>query len=96
MAAAALALLVSALLLAAAHTQEMETVTGTIYCNNNATLYVNGKLVARDPVTVVPHNAYNVTFEVSGRGLPRSRMVGMRVVCCSTCDRREWSFSRRE
>ena len=67
MTAVALVLLASALLLGAAHTQEMETVTGTIYCNNNATLYVNGKLVARDPVAVVPHNAYNVAFQVSGR-----------------------------
>lgn len=41
-----------------------ETITGTIYCNNNGTLYVNGRLVARDPIEVAPHNAYNVSFEV--------------------------------
>lgn len=41
-----------------------ETITGTIYCNNNATLYVNGRLVARDPIETAPHNAFNVSFEV--------------------------------
>lgn len=80
MAAVALVLLVSGLL-GAAHTQEMETVTGTIYCNNNATLYVNGKLVARDPVTVVPHNAYHVAFQVSGRVLSRTVAKAKNINC---------------
>ena len=41
-----------------------KTITGTIYSNNNASLYVNGKLVAVDPVPVAPHNAFNVSFQV--------------------------------
>lgn len=41
-----------------------ETVTGTIFGNNNASLYVNGKLVAADPVPTAPHNAFNVSFEI--------------------------------
>jgi hypothetical protein len=41
-----------------------ETVTGTIYANNNASFYVNGKLVAVDPIPLAPHNAFNVSFEV--------------------------------
>ena len=52
------------LLALAASAQDMETVTGTIYCNNEASLYVNGQLVASDPVPGVPHNAFNVRFQV--------------------------------
>ena len=40
------------------------TITGTIFADNNFTLYVNGKEVARDPVEIIPHNAVNVTFTV--------------------------------
>ena len=43
---------------------EVETVTGTIYANNNASFYVNGELVAVDPIPVAPHNAFNVSFEI--------------------------------
>ena len=43
---------------------ETETVTGTIYCNNNISFYVNGELVAVDPVPIAPHNAFNVSFQV--------------------------------
>lgn len=39
-----------------------EIITGTIYCNNNSTLYINGELIATDPVPITPHNAYNVSF----------------------------------
>ena len=41
---------------------EDEFITGTIYCNNNSTLYIDGELVATDPVPIIPHNAYNVSF----------------------------------
>lgn len=44
--------------------QEMETVTGTIFSNNEFFLYVNGELVAEDPIKTIPHNAVNVTFSV--------------------------------
>ena len=43
---------------------ELETIKGTIYCNNNISLYINGELSAVDPVPVAPHNAFNHTFEV--------------------------------
>lgn len=41
---------------------ETVTITATIYGNNNASLYIDGKLVAVDPVPVAPHNAYNASF----------------------------------
>lgn len=44
--------------------EDSETVTGTIYVNNNFTFYINGELIARDTIEIVPHNAYNVTFTV--------------------------------
>ena len=47
-----------------ATSSDAETVTGTIYCNNNISLYVNGELVAVDPVPTAPHNAFNVSFQV--------------------------------
>ena len=43
---------------------ETETVTGTIYCNNKISFYVDGELVAVDPVPTAPHNAFNVSFQV--------------------------------
>ena len=49
-----------AALLAGIYAQpEYETINGTIYCDNNFRFYVNGELVAEDPVPVVPHNAHN-------------------------------------
>ena len=45
--------------------QNVEMVTGTIYVNNNFTFYINGELIAKDPVESAPHNAYNVSFNVS-------------------------------
>ena len=45
-----------------ARSAEVETITGTIYSNNNSTLYIDGELVAKDPVPIAPHQAYNVTF----------------------------------
>ena len=42
--------------------QETETVTGTIYCDNNFTFYINGEFVTQDPVAIIPHNAHNFTF----------------------------------
>lgn len=50
--------------LCSAISAEVSTVSGTIYCNNNVSFYVNGELVAVDPITGAPHNAFNVTFEV--------------------------------
>ena len=41
-----------------------EMVSGTIYVNNNFTFYINGKIVAKDPIVDTPHNAYNVTFTI--------------------------------
>ena len=41
-----------------------ETINGTIFCDNNFTFYVNGELIATDPVPIIPHNAYNVTFNI--------------------------------
>ena len=41
-----------------------EVVSGTIYVNNNFTFYINGEIVATDPVVGAPHNAYNVTFTI--------------------------------
>ena len=60
-------LLVATLVLCTAHyttSADEKTITGTIYSNNNASLYVNGKLVAVDPVPIAPHNAFNVSFQV--------------------------------
>ena len=34
-----------------------EMVSGTIYVNNNFTFYINGEIVAKDPVVGAPHNA---------------------------------------
>ena len=42
--------LVVLLLLATAYSQEMETITGTVYCNNDFLFYVNGELAAEDPI----------------------------------------------
>ena len=44
--------------------EDGETVTGTIYVNNNFTFYINGELIARDPVETIPHNAFNVSFTI--------------------------------
>lgn len=51
-------------MLAAAHCArgDDEIITGTVYCNNNVSLYINGELVAVDPVHIAPHNAFNVSF----------------------------------
>ena len=40
------------------------TVTGTIFANNNASFYINGELIAVDPIHTAPHNALNVSFQV--------------------------------
>ena len=44
--------------------QKTETVTGTVFCNNDFSLYINGELVAVDPIPTTPHNAVNVSFRV--------------------------------
>ena len=42
--------------------QDMETINGSIFCNNDFSFYINGRLIAEDPL--LRHNAYNVTFQV--------------------------------
>ena len=42
------------------------TVVGTVYCDNQFTLWVNGKKVATDPVVFTPHQAVRVAFEWDG------------------------------
>lgn len=44
--------------------QEMDTIRGTIYCNNDFSLYINGELIVEDPIPDAPHNAINVSFTV--------------------------------
>lgn len=51
-------------LFAISSSQEMETITGTIYCDNDFTFYVNGELVAQDPIPTFRHNAVNVSFNI--------------------------------
>ena len=63
---------VLALLAVARYTRcaEEETITGTIFSNNNSTLYIDGELVAIDPVPIAPHQAYNVSFNhVKGKDI---------------------------
>ena len=51
-------------LLASCFAQEMETITGTIYCDNDFSFYVNGELIAEDPIPIIRHNAVNVSFSI--------------------------------
>lgn len=44
--------------------EETQVIDGTIFCNNDFSFYVNGQLIATDPVPTAPHNAYNVSFRV--------------------------------
>ena len=63
-------LIAVAVTLQAAKAQDREVITGTIYCDNNFTFYVNGEFVAQDPLPTIPHGAVNVSFEVeSGRDI---------------------------
>ena len=58
-------LLQTVLLLLAVHcARAQDTITGTIFANNNASFYINGELIAVDPIHIVPHNAFNVSFQV--------------------------------
>ena len=43
-----------------------QTVIGTVYCDNQFTLWVNGEQVAHDPVPFTPHQAVRVAFEWDG------------------------------
>lgn len=53
------------LLLDGACAQEMETITGTIYCDNEFSFYVNGKFIVKDVFPIIDgHNAVNVSFTV--------------------------------
>ena len=47
---------------------ESKTVKGTIYANNEARFWVNGELIAEDPVPIIPINAFNVSFEIPDKG----------------------------
>ena len=52
------------------YAQEMETITGTIYCDNDFSFYVNGELIVEDPIPIIRHNALNVSFSVlSGKDI---------------------------
>jgi hypothetical protein len=42
------------------------TVTGTVYCDNQFTLWVNGEEVATDPVAFTPHQSVRVAFDWDG------------------------------
>ncbi len=50
---------------ASAQEEGMETVNGTVYCNNEFKLWIDGVLIAEDPIPFGPHNAYNVSFQVA-------------------------------
>ena len=43
-----------------------ELVAGYVYCDNQFELYVNGDLVASDPLTFTPHQAVRVSFDYDG------------------------------
>ena len=55
--------IVVAAITSCAYAQQVETINGTIFVNNQFQLFINGKMVGADPL--IPHNAYNVSFEVS-------------------------------
>lgn len=44
--------------------QEIETITGTVYSDNAFSLFINGEFIAKDPIDTFPHEAVNVSFEV--------------------------------
>lgn len=44
----------------------LETITGTIYCDNTFEFYFNGRLIATDPLDFTPHQAVSVSFEYDG------------------------------
>ena len=43
-----------------------QKVTGSVYCDNVFTLWVNGKEIVTDPVSFTPHQAVRVEFEWDG------------------------------
>ena len=67
-------------LFATSNAQEMEIITGTIYCDNDFTFYVNGEQIAQDPIPIIRHNAVNVTFTV-----PRGRDIAFAI------EARDWA-----
>lgn len=44
-----------------------QTISGTIYCDNQFILWVNGKRIAADPIPFTPHQAVNVNFQWDGK-----------------------------
>ncbi len=45
---------------------EPQKITGTIYCDNKFTLWVNGEKIAEDPIDFTPHQAVDVEFHWDG------------------------------
>lgn len=43
-----------------------QKVIGTVYCDNKFSLWVNGELVATDPINFTPHQAVEVSFDWDG------------------------------
>lgn len=43
-----------------------KTITGTVYCDNAFTLWVNGQKVATDPIDFTPHQAVQFAFGWDG------------------------------
>lgn len=43
-----------------------QKVTGTVYCDNQFKLWVNGQLVTSDPISFTPHQAVQVSFDWDG------------------------------
>jgi len=64
--AAFLALLPAAPAIATTCPGTPRTVVGTVCCDNQFTLWVNGREVAVDPVAFTPHQAVRVAFEWDG------------------------------
>ncbi len=62
--AAILALLAGLTVSVAAHAQTRE-VTAWLYADNYVELYVNGRLVAKDPIEFTPHNVVVTKFRAS-------------------------------
>ena len=58
----------------------METITGTVYVDNDFSFYINGELIIEDPVPIIRHNAVNVSFRV-----PRGKNITFAI------DARDWA-----
>ena len=54
-----------------------QIVTGTVYCDNQFILWVNGEKIATDPIVFTPHQAVSVSFEWDGTICSRPRSTNM-------------------